>query len=86
MFDNACRHRENAIRHIRYVTKCVAIDGYKGTAQFALVYPVNETAYIILKSPSSMVQLKEDNKYPLVIGYAENRQQFAEVIYNYFTD
>ena len=86
MFDDAYKHRENAIRHIRNETNCVSLPRPDGLADFVLVYPVNETAYIILKSPSSMVKLKEDNKYTLVIGYADNRQQFAEVIYNYFTD
>ena len=86
MFDNAYKHKENAIRHIRSETKCVALEGYAGVAEFALVYRVSDTAYVILRSPSAMVELKEDNKYTLVIGYADNRQQFAEVIYNYFTD
>ena len=86
MFDNASKHRENAIRNIRYETNCVSLPRPDGLAEFALVYPVDDTAYIILRSPSSMVKLKEDDKYDLIIGYAENRQQFAEVIYNYFTD
>ncbi len=86
MFDNAYKHRENAIRHIRNETNCVSLPRPDGLAEFVLVYPVNDTAYITLRSPSLMVELKIDGKYPITLGYAENRQQFAEVIYNYFTD
>ena len=86
MFDNAYKHRENAIRHIRNETNCASLPRPDGLAELVFVYPVNKTAYIVLRFPALMVQLNIDGKYPITLGYAANLQQFAEVIYDYFTD
>ena len=71
------------IARIRRNINCINFEEQDGTAAFALVYRLNRNAYVFLKSPSSMVLLHEDNLYPRVIGYADNREQFAIAIHEH---
>ena len=72
------------IARIRRNINCVNYEEQDGTVVFALIYRLSSNAYVFLRSPSSMVLLHVDNHYPRVIGYADNREQFSIVIYNYY--
>lgn len=74
------------VARIRRNINCVAYKEQDGTAVFALVYRLCSSAYVFLRSPSSMVLLHVDNQYPVVIGYADNREQFAIAIYEHLTN
>ena len=74
------------IARIRRNVTCINYQEQDGTAAFALVYRLSNNAYAFLRSPSSMVLLHIDNLYPQVIGYAENREQFAIAIYEHLTN
>ena len=71
------------ITRIRRNINCVNYEELDGTVVFALIYRLSSNAYVFLRSPSSMIMLHVDNHYPEVIGYADNREQFAIAIYNY---
>ncbi len=70
---------------IRRNINCVTYEEHNGTVVFALIYRLSSNAYVYLRSPSSLVLLHVDNQYPVVIGYADNREQFAEVVYKHLT-
>ena len=74
------------IARIRRNIKCVNYEEQDGTVVFALIYRLSSNAYVYLRSPSSMVLLHVDNQYPQVIGYADNREQFAIAIYEHLTN
>ena len=74
------------IARIRRNINCITYREQDGTAVFVLVYRVSSIAYISLRSPSSMVLLHVDNQYPTVIGYADNREQFAIVVHEHLTN
>ena len=76
----------NQIARIRRKINCLTYQEHDGTAAFALVYRLSSNAYIFLRSPSSMVLLHVDNQYPVVIGYADNREQFAIAVYEHLTN
>lgn len=75
----------NRIALIRRNINCLTYREQDGTAVFVLVYRLYSNAYISLRSPSSMVLLHYDNQYPIVIGYADNREQFAIAIHEHLT-
>lgn len=74
------------IARIRRNINTVAYEEQDGTVVFSLVYRLSSNAYVHLRSPSSMVMLHVDNNYPVVIGYADNREQFAIAIYEHLTN
>ena len=74
------------IARIRRNIKCVNYEEQDGTVVFALIYRLSSNAYVYLRSPSSMVLLHVDNQYPQVIGYADNREQFAIAIYDHLSN
>ena len=74
------------IARIRRNINCVTYEEKDGTIVFSLVYRLSSNAYVHLRSPSSMVMLHLDNNYPVVIGYADNREQFAIAIYEHLTN
>lgn len=74
------------IARIRRNINCVTYQEKDGTVVFALIYRLSSNAYVYLRSPSSMVLLHVDNHYPRVIGYADNREQFAIAIYEHLTN
>ena len=74
------------IARIRRNINCITYREQDGTAVFVLVYRLSSNAYISLRSPSSMVLLHVDNHYPRVIGYADNREQFAIVVHEHLTN
>ena len=74
------------IARIRRNINCVTYEEQDGTVVFSLVYRLSSNAYVHLRSPSSMVMLHVDNHYPEVIGYADNREQFAIAIYEHLTN
>lgn len=74
------------VARIRRNINCLTYQEKDGTAVFALVYRLSSNAYVFLRSPSSMVLLHVDNQYPIVIGYADNREQFALAIYEHLTN
>lgn len=74
------------IARIRRNINCVNYEEQDGTVVFALIYRLSSNAYVFLRSPSSMVLLHVDNHYPRVIGYADNREQFAIAIYEHLTN
>lgn len=76
----------NHIVLIRRNINCLTYREQDGTAIFVLVYRLSSTAYISLRSPSSMVLLHVDNQYPTVIGYADNREQFAIAVHEHLTN
>ena len=73
------------IARIRRNINCVSYEEQDGTVVFALIYRLSSNVYVYLRSPSSMVLLHVDNEYPVVIGYADNREQFALAIYEHLT-
>ena len=74
------------IARIRRNINCINYEEQDGTVVFALIYRLSSNAYVFLRSPSSMVLLHVDNHYPRVIGYADNREQFAIAIYEHLTN
>ena len=74
------------IARIRRNINCFNYEEQDGTVVFALVYRLSSNAYVFLRSPSSMVLLHVDNEYPQIIGYADNREQFAIAIYEHLTN
>ncbi len=74
------------IARIRRNINCVTYEEQDGTVVFALIYRLSKNSYVFLRSPSSMILLHVDNHYPLVIGYADNREQFAIAIYEHLTN
>ena len=74
------------IARIRRNIKCVNYEEQDGTVVSSLIYRLSSNAYVHLRSPSSMVLLHVDNQYPQVIGYADNREQFAIAIYEHLSN
>ena len=74
------------IARIRRNINTVAYEEQDGTVVFSLIYRLSSNAYVHLRSPSSMVMLHVGNNYPEVIGYADNREQFALAIYEHLTN
>ena len=74
------------VARIRRNINCVTYEEQDGTVVFALIYRLSSNAYVYLRSPSSMVLLHVDNQYPVVIGYADNREQFAIAIYEHLAN
>ena len=74
------------IARIRRRIKCVVYEEHDGTVVYAFIYRLSPNAYVYLHSPSSMVLLHVDNQYPQVIGYADNREQFAIAIYEHLSN
>lgn len=75
--------KECLLEQIRAKTNLITLEGDNKSVIFMLVYNVSESIYIALRAPSSVVRLCEDNRYPVTIGYADSRKQFAEVIFDY---
>ena len=74
------------IARIRRNINCVNYEEQDGTVVFALICRLSPDAYVYLRSPSSMVLLHVDNEYPQIIGYADNREQFAIAIHEYLSN
>lgn len=77
--------QQNLMEHIRRNIKVLNYRDNDGTAVFALIYRLSSTAYVFLRSPSSMALMHVADRYPIVLGYAHNKEQFAEVIYKHLT-
>lgn len=86
MDKNKEKTRKALMECIRRNVNCVSYLEHDGSIIFGLVYRLSSNAYVFLKSPSSMVLLHVDNHYPRVIGYADNREQFALAIYEHLTN
>ena len=74
------------IARIRRSINCLTYREQDGTAVFVLVCRLSSISYVSVRSPSSMVLLHVDNEYPQVIGYADNREQFAIAIYEHLAN
>ena len=82
------RNFSDCVNHIVLIRRrinCLTYREQDGTAVFVLVCRLSSTSYVSLRSPSSMVLLHVDNEYPQIIGYADNREQFAIAVHEHLT-
>lgn len=75
--------KEYLLEQIRAKTNVITLEGVNKSVIFVLAYNVSVSIYIALEAPSFVVKLSQDNRYPVIIGYADSPKQFAEVIFDY---